>query len=120
MLHDAATVPKASPSPLAGQGATRRKAGDSLLSVHHGVDKHRSPATPARYAGFATLARRAADVHAEVELKQLLMLLIGDASSSASHRGPGLSTAACRSPVELRTILSVSSGGVIKTATERT
>ena len=66
------------------------------------------------------MARRAADVHAEVELKQLLMMLIGDASSSASHRGVGQTTSTCRSPVELRTILSVSSGGVIKTATERT
>jgi len=120
MLHDAATVPKASPWPLPAHGVTRRKAGDSLLSVHYGVDKHRSPATPARHAGFATIPRRAAGMHAEVELKQLLMMLIGVASSSPSHRGPGQTTTACPSPVELRTILSVSFGGVIKTATERT
>jgi len=120
MLHDAATVPKASPWPLPAHGVTRRKAGDSLLSVHHRVDKHRAPATAAGHAGFATTSHHACCVRGEVELKQLLMMLTRDASSSARDRGVDQATNPRGSPVELRTILSVSSGGVIKTATERT
>jgi hypothetical protein len=84
------------------------------------VDQRCSAATPAVHAGFATPSHRARRVRVEVELKQLLMMLTRDASSSAFGRGVGQATSACRSPVELRTILSVSSDGVIKTATEWT
>jgi hypothetical protein len=84
------------------------------------VDKRRAPATAADHAGWATPSRDACCARGEVELKQLLMPLIHDACSSACILGADDAAGASRSPVELRMILSVSSGGVIKTATERT